>query len=289
MLTDEGKESDEAITACGSMWEKAQEGKAIHICDGCLKSLSYQPEEYTVPNLPLPCAFCGDTPKEGTALVQMRPAKLPAKSLDDAMIIFGGEVKALGDGKVGGYLVRFTDETEPDIVGDFFDATTKFGDAAASPVYYNHGLDRTLGLRALGEGKLETQDVGIWIEAQLGLRDEYERAVYALAEKGKLGWSSGTAPHLVQREEKGQAWHVKKWPLGLDASLTPTPADPSNRALPLKSWAEMMDADSLKAVMPEEGSGEESSATATAGGVTVNVHVHKEGKAVEAWKGQQQR
>ena len=206
----------------------------------------------------------------------------PAKFFDDDMIIFGGEVKALGDGKVGGYLVRFTDETEPDIVGDFFDATTKFGDVAASPVYYNHGLDSTLGLRTLGEGKLEVQDAGMWIEAQLELRDEYERAVYALAEKGKLGWSSGTAPHLVQREQKGEAWHVKKWPLGLDASLTPTPADPGNRALPLKSWAEMIDADGLKAVMPEEGSDEEPSATATAEGVTVNVHVHTGGEAVEA-------
>jgi len=67
------------------------------------------------------------------------------------------------------------------------------------------------------------------------MRDEYEKFIYQMAEKGKLGWSSGTAGHLVEEERKGNAVWIKSWPLGLDASLTPTPAEPRNTAQPLKS------------------------------------------------------
>ncbi len=55
---------------------------------------------------------------------------------------------------------------------------------------------------------------------------------------GQLGWSSGTAAHLVEREEAGEAWKIKMWPLGLDASLTPTPAEPRNKVIPLKSLSD---------------------------------------------------
>ena len=127
--------------------------------------------------------------------------------MDEQLIYFGGSVKALGNGRVGGYLVRFTDEDETDLAGEFFDSKTWYGDAAESPVYYNHGLDAKIGRRVLGKGALDLQDVGVWIEAQLELRDAYEQAVYSLAEKGKLGWSSGTAPHLVEREGK----HIMRW------------------------------------------------------------------------------
>ena len=95
-----------------------------------------------------------------------------------------------------------------------------------------------LGSRIIGHGELkEADEVGIWFEAQLELRDEYEKAIYEMAKAGKLGWSSGTAPHLVNREltKSGKAYHIKAWPLGLDASLTPTPAEPRNHAQSIKS------------------------------------------------------
>ena len=60
-----------------------------------------------------------------------------------------------------------------------------------------------------------------------------------LAESGKLGWSSGTASHLVMREQDGAAHRVKRWPLGLDASLTHTPAEPRNSVMPLKSLSDL--------------------------------------------------
>jgi hypothetical protein len=159
---------------------------------------------------------------------------------EDTIICFGDTIKALGNGKVGGYLVKFTSAAQPDLVGDFFDRATDFDIEPGDPtrIYYNHGLDPTLKRRKLGTGTLTIDDTGVWVEAQLALRDDYERAIYSLAEAGKLGWSSGTLPNLVEREPAGKAIHIKAWPLGKDASLTPTPAAGlvATQALPLKTW-----------------------------------------------------
>lgn len=170
------------------------------------------------------------------------------------LVTFGGEVKALGGGKVGGYLVRFSSEEDTDLTGEFFTSETDFviEDGQKSAVYYQHGLDPTLKQRKLGSGTLKKDDVGVWIEAQLNLRDKYENFIYGEAKKGRMGWSSGTAPNLVERAAVGKAYHIKHWPLGLDASLTPIPAEPRNVAVPLKS---LTATESLEALL--QGSGED--------------------------------
>jgi phage head maturation protease len=153
----------------------------------------------------------------------------------EAVITFGGNVKALGDDTVGGYLVRFSSERDPDIsrMRDFFVKQTDFDMEfpGRSSVYYDHGLDKTLKRRKLAHATLEVDDIGVWAEAQLAQRDEYEAHIYKMAKEGKLGWSSGTANHLVERERVGDAHKILRWPLGLDASLTPTPAEPRNQAI----------------------------------------------------------
>lgn len=161
-------------------------------------------------------------------------------SLSETTIAVGGTgaVKALGDGKVGGYLVQFSTKSDPDLSGEFFTADTDFDveDGAQTAVYYHHGMDPTLKTRKLGTGTIKKDDVGVWVEAQLSMRDAYEKQVYKLAEAGKLGWSSGTAVHLAEYKPAGKATEITRWPLGLDASLTPTPAEPRTRVLPLKSY-----------------------------------------------------
>lgn len=154
----------------------------------------------------------------------------------ETLIAWGGAVKALGDGKVGGYLVRFTSEDEPDLEGEYFTKDTDFGDAENAPVHYQHGMDAKIGKRRIGRAEHKTDDFGVWAEAQLNLRDEYENFIYAMAEKGKMGWSSGTASHLVERQITAKATWIKSWPLGLDDTLTPVPSEPRNEAIPLKSW-----------------------------------------------------
>lgn len=151
----------------------------------------------------------------------------------DTLISFGGSVKALGDSTVGGYLARFSSEKDPDLARDFFTRQTDFDMdfPGKGTVYYHHGLDKTLKMRKLGKATLEMDDVGVWAEAQISKRDEYEEKVYEMVKSGKLGWSSGTAAHLMGREKVGNAYKVTHWPLGLDVSLTPTPCEPRNQAI----------------------------------------------------------
>jgi len=161
---------------------------------------------------------------------------------DEMLVSFGQAIKALGNGKIGGYLVHFTDADHPDLIGDFFTKDTEFDidPGEKTSIYYNHGLDAKLKTRKLGNGKMTIDDSGVWIEAQLQLRDEYEQAIYQMVESGKMGWSSGTLSHLVEAEPVGKSQWIKHWPLGKDASITPTPAAGAvlTQVLPLKTWIE---------------------------------------------------
>lgn len=155
----------------------------------------------------------------------------------DALVFFGGAVKALGHGKVGGHLVLFSTANDPDLTRDFFDTNTDFDieeESKSVRVLYDHGRDPVLKARKLGRGTVKIDDVGVWIETQLTMRDEYEKAIYKLAESGKLGWSSGSAPHLVQKEAMGKSFYVKSWPL-IEGSLTIRPTEPRTSAIALKS------------------------------------------------------
>lgn len=155
---------------------------------------------------------------------------------EDNLIFQGDAVKAVGDGRVEGYLVRFTSADDMDQTGDFFTAETDFGEAEKTAIYYQHAQDAKLGNRRIGTGDMKKDEVGVWLSAQLNMRDAYERAIYKMVEDGKLGWSSGTAPHLVKRKAEGKGYRIVAWPLGLDASLTPTPAEPRNLAVSMKSY-----------------------------------------------------
>ena len=152
----------------------------------------------------------------------------------DEMIIAGDAVKALGDGRVGGYLVRYSSPADTDAVGDYFDAQTELRRPETLDVLYHHGMDTKLGKRIIGMATSKADDIGLWVEAQLSMRDQYEQAIYEMAEAGKLGWSSGAVGHLVEREPVGKAQHIKLWAIG-EASLTPTPAEYRNSVIPLKS------------------------------------------------------
>lgn len=157
--------------------------------------------------------------------------------MEDELIAFGNEVKALGDGRIGGILIRLSDEKSPDLTGDYFSVKSDIRTPESVDVYYNHGLDSTLKKRVIGKAKVSRTESGdVWAETQLNMRDEYEKAIYAMAEAGKLGYSSGALSHLVEREAAGKGvWMIKTWVVG-EASLTPTPAEPRNTVTTLKSF-----------------------------------------------------
>ena len=154
---------------------------------------------------------------------------------NDMFIAYGGELKALGDGRVGGILVRMSTKDDPDLTGDFFDIKSDVRFPSELDVYYNHGMDSTLKTRVIGKAKLSlTAKADVWAEAQLNMRDEYEKAIYAMIENKKLGYSSGALSHLVEREPSGKSMFIKTWPIG-EVSLTPRPAEPRNTVVSLKS------------------------------------------------------
>ncbi len=167
------------------------------------------------------------------------------------VIFFGSEVKALGEGKVGGFLVQYSEHKDPDLVRDFFDAKSDLDieNGERLSVYYDHGLDATLKNRKIGRGAVEYKDAGLWLEAQLDRRDAYEAYVYKMAEEGKLGWSSGPAQHLVRREPVGKSMHITHWPIK-EASLTPMPAEFRNGVVMLKSLPQINLEEAVKSLTP---------------------------------------
>jgi hypothetical protein len=156
--------------------------------------------------------------------------------MDETLVAFGSALKALGGGKIGGLLIRYSDADSPDLEGEFFTKSTDFGLElpAKVGVYYNHGMDKELGKKRMGRAELKATDEGIWFEAQLDLSDRYQAKVYELAEMERLGASSGAAPHLVEKKAAGKATEILSWPVA-EASLTVTPAEWRNTVTALKS------------------------------------------------------
>lgn len=163
------------------------------------------------------------------------------------LISVGGEVKALDEaGRFGGHIVLWGDaeHTDASSMRDFFTPETDFGRFAkgAVDVLYFHGLpkvgkdDNPLAGTAIGEAEFKADDVGLWMEGQLDLRDRYIKALFDKGVKGKkMGLSSGAVSHRVRREKQANgACKVVTWPIA-EGSITPTPAEPRTLAREIKT------------------------------------------------------
>ena len=121
---------------------------------------------------------------------------------------------------IGGLAVVYGGQ---DLQGDTFTADTDYmADHSSSnmPVLFDHALGEvknTLGVVT----KVEERDAGLWFEAQIDRAKSYAAEVLELIKQGKLGYSTGSVAHLVQRLEG----HIKRWPI-YELSLTPQPAEP---------------------------------------------------------------
>ena len=136
----------------------------------------------------------------------------------------GPALKALGDGKVGGYLVVFGGP--PDAQGEWFAPDCDFhlnwfGDTATRPILYHHGLKDEDIIEEIGYlTSLVTDGHGLYAEGQLDMQNPRAQMVYSEINKGRIGWSSGSAPHLSKVTPDGC---IIEWAI-VEASLTPTPA-----------------------------------------------------------------
>jgi hypothetical protein len=139
----------------------------------------------------------------------------------------GAAIKTAETGEVEGLLVVFGNPDATDLENEFFTKETEFGRQRETPIWLNHAqpVKTASGIilveEPVGYGELEVVDEGVIIR---GLLDAKYRYLAQIARE--LGWSSGTAAHLVKREPVGKAVFIKRWLLGLDASITPTPAEP---------------------------------------------------------------
>lgn len=171
--------------------------------------------------------------------------------MNDETVVFQGDtVKALGDGRVGGYLVRFTDAGRKDLSGEYFTAKTYFGarQGDGADCLFHHslpikGVSADFTDHLFSPIKTRTDDIGIFAETVLNMADDYERKVFELVQQGKLGWSSGAAAHTVRKSADGE---ILRWVIA-EGSLTPTPCESQNIGTirPLKSLESL----SLKDVM----------------------------------------
>ena len=165
----------------------------------------------------------------------------PIKSVK---VFQGSRIKTTGRGMVSGYLVRFGNPQDTDLERDYFTKSTDFGmefiDGSSHKLglYYNHGMDPVVKTKKIGYGSIKMTDFGLWYEAQLDMADEYAKMIYDLAQKGKLGFSSGAASHMVDREKVGKSFEIKRWNLA-EASLTPQPAESRNMASVKRYFDEM--------------------------------------------------
>ena len=136
-------------------------------------------------------------------------------------------IKELNEDRViiGGYAAIWGSWEDRDLENDFFTKETDFWldrMPGPKPVLYDHGQHAGMKHTVLGRTiKLEKDDTGLSIEAELERHNEYIEKVIALVERGVLGWSSGAVSHLV----KWDSGCIKSWPIA-EMTLTPTPAEP---------------------------------------------------------------
>jgi hypothetical protein len=159
------------------------------------------------------------------------------------------------EGRIGGYLVVWGNPQQRDLQGEYFSPESELGLDwyDQRPVLYHHGLDGNMKAAVIGViDRLQADATGVWAEAQLDLRQRYVRTVLKLVEKGILGWSSGSLPHLVDVAADG---HIKRWPI-VEGSLTPTPAEPRRTDVhTLKSAYEVLGLDTGRLDLPTSDTG----------------------------------
>lgn len=90
------------------------------------------------------------------------------------------------------------------------------------PVYYRHRGDQHLKEKIGDVMAVDVTDEGLWFEAQVNASTRYLKSIKKLIDLGAMGFSTGTAPHLIDKKESGL---IEKWPI-IELSLTPAPAEP---------------------------------------------------------------
>jgi hypothetical protein len=129
---------------------------------------------------------------------------------------------------LSGWLIYYSDPTNPDLAGDYFNAQTDLdlGGRRELSTYFEHGQEEKIGRRRIGRAQLTQKSGGLWVSVKPvpELPAKVWDSFVSLANDGLMGFSSGAPGHLVERERRGNTHWIKRWPL-IDASLTVGPCE----------------------------------------------------------------
>jgi len=171
--------------------------------------------------------------------------------MNNRIASLGSGIKSLGGNRIEGYLVLFSGANDPDLQGDYFTKETNFfiDNYDTRLILYRHGVHPKIKDKQLGRATLVVDDAGVFMQGELLLRDAYESAILELIRAGKLGLSSGSMSHLVEKKQVGKSFQILSWPIG-EASLTPMPVEPRTcAAVSLKDLPNAYDFSELDVVL----------------------------------------
>jgi len=145
---------------------------------------------------------------------------------------FGGVLKSIGDGGTyGAMCLRFGNEDELDMTGEYFDEYTDFAfksNTISCPMLFNHGLPIGSGAVAtrfanavFPNATIERVPNGLFGTIKLSPSDPLQSAVAKMIENGALRFSSGSTTQFARRE----SGRITRWPI-VELSVTPQPAEP---------------------------------------------------------------
>jgi len=145
----------------------------------------------------------------------------------------GSVLKSVGSGgSYGAMCVRFSDASEPDMTGEWFDENTDFCFKSAEirvPSLFHHGLKIANGAVAqrfadavFPDATITRVSNGLFGTVTLSPSDPLQSAIAKMIEAGALKFSSGSTVQLARRDGDGR---ITRWPL-VELSLTPRPAEP---------------------------------------------------------------
>ncbi len=159
-----------------------------------------------------------------------------------------------GKALVVGWGMLFTDTSDKDLDGEYFDRLTRtlLDYYPRAPLWMEHGLHPDYGPDPIGyRFTVQVYPRGVWVEHALHEAHPLFARTKANAEAGKYFYSSDTLAHYLEVEPDGYLsfWPVAGW------SLTENPAEPALGPVSVKHFEKALKAARLHAV--REGQSDE--------------------------------
>ena len=137
-------------------------------------------------------------------------------------------IKSIAPNRLGAYGIIWGSESEKDLHDEFFTAKTRdltsiLEAMGKVPMIFDHGQDDSVmkSTPFAAVDYMESDEIGLWFEAQVQKHDMYKEYIKPLIDSQKLYPSSGTLPAAKRVSKSGE---ITRWPI-IEMTATPTPAE----------------------------------------------------------------